>query len=62
DGATGGLKFRPMTLPDRLIEHNAHPAQISDARLGHKDIVATVMTALGRDAARPGELESAARA
>ena len=49
DGATGGLKFRPMTLPDRLIEHNAHPAQISDARLGHKDIVATVMTALGQE-------------
>ncbi len=48
DGATGGLKVRTMTLPDRLVEHNAHPAQISDARLGHKDIVATVMTALGQ--------------
>jgi len=46
-----------MTLPDRLIEHNSHPAQITDAGLGHKDIVATVMTALGRGSTRPDELE-----
>ncbi len=45
---TGHLKVRTMTLPDRLIEHNAQPAQISDAGLGHKDIVHTVMTALGQ--------------
>jgi len=54
---TGHLKVRTMTLPDRLIEHNAQPAQISDAGLGHKDIVHTVMTALGRGDVRPGELE-----
>ncbi len=58
DGTSGGLKVRPMTLPDRLIEHNAQPAQIADAALSHKDIVATVMIALGRGAVRPGELES----
>jgi len=53
----GHLKIRTMTLPDRLIEHNSHPAQITDAGLGHKDIVATVMTALGRGSTRPDELE-----
>ena len=49
DGGAAGLKFRPMTLPDRLIEHNSQPAQISDAGLGYKDIVTTVMTALGQE-------------
>ena len=44
----GGLKLRPMTLPDRLVEHNTHPAQLADARLTHKDIVDTVMNALGK--------------
>ncbi len=50
-GLLGGgtsLKLRPMTLPDRLIEHNTHPAQIADAGIGHRDIVDTVMTALGQ--------------
>ena len=51
----GQVKVRTMTLPDRLIEHNTHPAQITDARLGHKDIVEVAMTALG--SARPGGLE-----
>ena len=59
DGGAAGLKFRPMTLPDRLIEHNSQPAQISDAGLGYKDIVTTVMTALGRGADHPGTLEGA---
>ena len=45
----GQVKVRTMTLPDRLIEHNTHPAQITDARLGHKDIVEVAMTALGQE-------------
>ncbi len=44
----GGLKLRPMTLPDRLVEHNSHPAQLADAGLTHRDIVTAVMTALGQ--------------
>ncbi len=41
-----------MTLPDRLVEHNSHPAQLADAQLTHKDIVTTVMNALGQDHSR----------
>jgi len=44
----GGLKFRPMTLPDRFIEHDGHPKQIAAARLGPADIVAAVLAALGK--------------
>jgi len=35
----GGLKFRPMTLPDRLIDHNTQPAQIDEAGLSPRHIV-----------------------
>ena len=42
-----GLKFRPMTLPDRLIEHNSPAAQWIDAGLTTKDIVAHALQALG---------------
>ncbi len=51
-GRAGSLKLRPMTLPDRLVEHNSHPAQLADAQLTHKDIVTTVMNALGQDHSR----------
>jgi 1-deoxy-D-xylulose-5-phosphate synthase len=49
DGAEGraGLKLRPMVLPDRFIDHDAQPKQIAEAGLAPKDIVATVMGALG---------------
>ncbi len=43
----GGLKFRPMTLPDRFIDHAAPAAQLVEAGLSQKDIVATVLKALG---------------
>ena len=49
----GGVRVRSMTLPDRFIDHNAPAAQIIEAGLGAKDIVATVMGALGKDAAKP---------
>jgi 1-deoxy-D-xylulose-5-phosphate synthase len=43
-----GLRFRPMTLPDRYIDHNTPAAQLIDAGLTAKDIVAHALTALGR--------------
>ena len=43
----GGLKFRPMTLPDRFIDHAAPAAQLVEAGLTQKDMVATVLRALG---------------
>ncbi len=49
----GGVRVRSMTLPDRFIDHSTPAAQIIDAGLGAKDIVATVMGALGKDAAKP---------
>jgi 1-deoxy-D-xylulose-5-phosphate synthase len=44
-----GLKFRPMCLPDRLIDHNAPAAQLVDAGLTARDIVNKALTALGSD-------------
>ncbi len=45
----GGVRVRSMTLPDRFIDHNTPAAQIIEAGLGAKDIVATAMAALGRE-------------
>ena len=45
-----GLKFRPMTLPDRLIDHNTPAAQLIEAGLTTADIVAHAIAALGVDA------------
>jgi 1-deoxy-D-xylulose-5-phosphate synthase len=44
-----GLKFRPMTLPDRLIDHNTPAGQLIDAGLTTHDIVQHVVTALGSE-------------
>jgi 1-deoxy-D-xylulose-5-phosphate synthase len=44
----GGVKVRSMTLPDYFIDHNTPAAQIVEAKLGAKDIVATVINALGQ--------------
>ncbi len=43
----GGLKFRPMTLPDVFIDHDSPAKQLAAARLTAHDIVATVRGALG---------------
>jgi 1-deoxy-D-xylulose-5-phosphate synthase len=37
-----------MVLPDRFIDHNTPAGQSIDAGLTAKDIVATVMAAMGR--------------
>ena len=42
-----GVKFRPMTLPDRFIDHASQTTQLADAGLSAKDIVQTALRALG---------------
>jgi len=44
----GRLKVRPMTLPDRLIDHDSQPKQYEVAGLNASHIVATVLGALDR--------------
>jgi 1-deoxy-D-xylulose-5-phosphate synthase len=45
----GGLRYRPMVLPDRFIDHMSPAVQIVEAGLDARSIVATVLGALGRD-------------
>jgi 1-deoxy-D-xylulose-5-phosphate synthase len=45
----GGLRYRPMVLPDRFIDQMSPAAQIVEAGLDAKSIVKTVLGALGRD-------------
>jgi 1-deoxy-D-xylulose-5-phosphate synthase len=54
-GLLEGVKFRPMTLPDRFIDHNSQPKQIAEAGLAARDVVATALGCLGAEvaAARP---------
>ena len=47
-----GLKFRPMALPDRFIDHNSPAVQISDAGLSASDVVAVALQALGQGQSR----------
>ena len=47
-----GLRIRPMTLPDRFVEHDTPQRQYADAGLDAKSIVATALTALGQAAAQ----------
>jgi 1-deoxy-D-xylulose-5-phosphate synthase len=44
-----GLKFRPMTIPDRFIDHDTPANQYAQAGLSAPDIAATVLCALGRE-------------
>jgi len=46
----GSLKFRPMTLPDRFIDHNTPKAQIQQAKLTAKDVVEVALRALNMNA------------
>jgi 1-deoxy-D-xylulose-5-phosphate synthase len=46
-----GLKFRPMTLPDRFIDHNTPAAQLIEAGLTANDIVTHALNALKIDEA-----------
>jgi 1-deoxy-D-xylulose-5-phosphate synthase len=43
----GGLKVRPMVLPDIFIDHDSQAKQLALAGLSAKDIVATALSAIG---------------
>src|SRR5215470_1615032 len=47
----GGLKIRPMVLPDRFIDHHKPEVQYAEAGLDAKAIIAMALSALGRDSA-----------
>ena len=49
----GGLKFRPMVLPDRFLDHAAPKVQYDWAGLNARHIVATALAALGAPVAQP---------
>ena len=44
----GGLKFRPMTLPDRYIEHGTQAEQMDEAGLTAPHIARMAMTLAGK--------------
>ncbi|GAB4180021.1 MAG: 1-deoxy-D-xylulose-5-phosphate synthase [Thalassobaculales bacterium] len=44
-----GLKLRPMVLPDRFIDHDTPARQYEEAGLTARHILATALSALGRD-------------
>ncbi|WP_270934216.1 1-deoxy-D-xylulose-5-phosphate synthase [Falsiroseomonas oryzae] len=48
-----GLKFRPMCLPDRFIDHAAPKVQYDQAGLNARHIVAAAVAALGVPMAQP---------
>ena len=43
-----GLKFRPMVLPDRFIDHDTPQKQYEQAGLSARHIAQTALSALGR--------------
>ncbi|KAA0679200.1 1-deoxy-D-xylulose-5-phosphate synthase [Roseomonas genomospecies 6] len=43
----GGLKIRPMVLPDRFLDHDSPAKQYEEAGLAARHIVATALGALG---------------
>ena len=43
----GGLKIRPMVLPDRFLDHDSPARQYEEAGLAARHIVATALGALG---------------
>jgi 1-deoxy-D-xylulose-5-phosphate synthase len=43
----GGLKIRPMVMPDRFIDHDSQAKQLAEAGLSAKDIVAVALSAMG---------------
>ncbi len=51
----GGLRFRPMTLPDIFIDHDSSAKQYEQAGLTASNIAATVLCALGREEEATGQ-------
>ena len=56
-----GLKFRPLTLPDRFIEQDAPARMYAAAGLDAAGIAATALAALGEGAAAEAEALAAGR-
>ena len=56
-----GLKFRPLTLPDRFIEQGAPARMYAAAGLDAAGIAATALAALGKGAAAEAEALAAGR-
>ena len=48
-GLSDNVRFRPLTLPDRFIDHNTQAAQYAEAGLSAPHIVGTALSALGVD-------------
>lgn len=46
----GSLKFRPMTMPDRFIEHGTQSQQLADAGLDATHVARTVLSLMGKKA------------
>ena len=57
----GGVKFRPMTLPDRFIDHDSQTRQLIEAKLTAQDIVEVAVRAVGF-AAQPARSTAEAEA
>ena len=55
----GGLKVRPMALPDRFIDHDSQAKQLIEAELTAKHIVAAALGAIGVDAAARPQMVTA---
>jgi 1-deoxy-D-xylulose-5-phosphate synthase len=55
----GGLKVRPMALPDRFIDHDSQAKQLIEAELTAKHIVAAALGAIGIDAAARPQMVTA---
>jgi len=47
----GKLRFRPLMIPDRFVEHSSQTDMYADAGLDRSGIVATALTTLGYDEA-----------
>ncbi|WP_275693098.1 1-deoxy-D-xylulose-5-phosphate synthase [Devosia lacusdianchii] len=47
----GKLRFRPLMIPDRFVEHSSQADMYADAGLDRSGIVATALTTLGFDEA-----------
>jgi 1-deoxy-D-xylulose-5-phosphate synthase len=57
----GGVRVRPMVLPDRFLDHDSHARQMIAAGLTARDIVRTATDALGIARAAPRSTASVTR-
>jgi 1-deoxy-D-xylulose-5-phosphate synthase len=55
----GGVRVRPMVLPDRFIDHDSHARQMIAAGLTARDIVRAATDAMGIDRTAPRSVSAA---